>query len=88
MQHIGDEQAEQMYQTLHKTYAPATRDFALSIGGVYIKLGQVMASRRDAIPAVWCSELSDLLDRVPPQPITVRFFSLVHCALCFVILSV
>ena len=37
-------------------------------GGVYVKLGQIAATRVDLLPAEVCAELSELQNRVPPEP--------------------
>ena len=39
-----------------------------SLGPTFIKLGQVMATRPDLVPATWILELSKLHDDVPPFP--------------------
>jgi ubiquinone biosynthesis protein len=36
------------------------------LGGMYIKLGQILAMRFDYLPASYCLELFKLLDKVPP----------------------
>jgi len=38
-------------------------------GGVYIKLGQIAATRVDLLPPGICLELAELQNRVPPEPI-------------------
>lgn len=38
-------------------------------GGVYIKLGQIAATRVDLLPAEVCAELAGLQNRVAPEPI-------------------
>lgn len=37
-----------------------------SLGGLYIKLGQLLALQGDVLPETYCRALYDLLDRVPP----------------------
>ena len=37
-------------------------------GGVYVKLGQIAATRVDLLPAEVCAELATLQNRVPPEP--------------------
>ncbi|MET0324140.1 MAG: AarF/UbiB family protein [Ilumatobacteraceae bacterium] len=37
-------------------------------GGVYVKLGQIAATRVDLLPADVCAELATLQNRVPPEP--------------------
>ncbi len=44
------------------------RDALVEAGGVFVKLGQVLSTRNDLLPADVVSELSDLQDRVPPAP--------------------
>jgi ubiquinone biosynthesis protein len=39
-----------------------------TLGGGWIKLGQLLALRFDLLPAAYCVELFDLLGRVPPFP--------------------
>jgi predicted unusual protein kinase regulating ubiquinone biosynthesis (AarF/ABC1/UbiB family) len=36
------------------------------LGGTFIKLGQQLAIRSDVLPPVYCEELGELLDNVPP----------------------
>ena len=40
-------------------------------GGVYVKLGQIAATRVDLIPTDVCDELSSLQNRVAPEPVEV-----------------
>ena len=37
-------------------------------GGVYVKLGQIAATRVDLLPSDVCAELATLQNRVPPEP--------------------
>ena len=37
-------------------------------GGVYVKLGQIAATRVDLLPSDVCAELAKLQNRVPPEP--------------------
>jgi ubiquinone biosynthesis protein len=39
-------------------------------GGVFTKLGQFLAMRYDLLPVAYCQELSLLLDRLPPVPLS------------------
>src|SRR3954447_24182425 len=39
-----------------------------SIGGAWIKLGQMLALRYDLLPVAYCDELFKLLDQVAPFP--------------------
>ncbi len=38
------------------------------LGGIFIKLGQMLALQADILPDAYCRALYDLLDRVPPVP--------------------
>jgi len=42
------------------------REACVELGPVYIKLGQLLSTRRDLIPAAIADELAQLQDRVPP----------------------
>ncbi len=42
-----------------------------TLGPIYVKLGQVMSTRRDLLPADIAEELARLQDRVPPFPVEV-----------------
>jgi ubiquinone biosynthesis protein len=48
--------------------ARALREFLQSMGGIYIKLGQLMALRVDLFSWEFCQELSALHDKVAPFP--------------------
>jgi len=37
-------------------------------GGIFVKLGQVLSTRSDLLPASACAELAKLQDEVPPSP--------------------
>lgn len=39
-----------------------------SLGGFYIKLGQLLSIRPDLVPSDYCEEFAKLQDRVPPMP--------------------
>ena len=45
------------------------RRYFETCGGIYIKVGQVLAMRYDLLPVAYCEELSRLLDRVAPEPV-------------------
>lgn len=47
--------------------AARTRRVLERAGGVYVKLGQIAATRVDLLPAEVCAELAKLQNRVPPE---------------------
>ncbi len=62
-----------IWDTLRRTSTPAQRAVRLRkiferTGGTYIKIGQHLAARLDLLPWEYGSELSGMLDRVPPFP--------------------
>src|SRR5690349_6378973 len=38
-------------------------------GGLFVKLGQIMALRYDLLPPAYCDELATLLDQLPAAPV-------------------
>ena len=47
------------------------REALETLGPIYVKLGQVLSTRRDLLPADVAEELARLQDRVPPFPVEV-----------------
>ncbi len=45
------------------------RQLLLDLGPTFIKLGQLLSSRPDMLPAHWIEELSELQDACPPVPL-------------------
>jgi ubiquinone biosynthesis protein len=45
------------------------RQLLLDLGPTFIKLGQLLSSRPDMLPAHWVEELSELQDACPPLPL-------------------
>ncbi|ORZ29529.1 ABC1 family-domain-containing protein [Catenaria anguillulae PL171] len=54
------------FDELHDMYAPAAVDLVLGLRGLYVKIGQVAASRQDMLPEQYRKALSVCLDSVPP----------------------
>ncbi len=55
----------------HRRGAGRVLDAAAALGGTLIKAAQFASSRPDILPAAYVEDLSELQDRVPPQPWTV-----------------
>lgn len=57
-----------------KTWRPKNprrlRQFAVDMGGAFIKFGQFFSIRSDILPPAYCKQLATLYDRVPPFPAT------------------
>lgn len=47
------------------------RQFAVDMGGAFIKFGQFFSMRSDILPPAYCRELSTLYDKVPPFPSSI-----------------
>ncbi|MDH2390943.1 AarF/UbiB family protein [Streptomyces sp. HNM0663] len=56
------------YETRHELLAQELRQALQAGGATFVKLGQLMSTRRDLLPAVYVEELSRLQDRVEPAP--------------------
>ncbi|MFE9255828.1 ABC1 kinase family protein [Streptomyces sp. NPDC006879] len=54
--------------TRHEQLARELRAALQAGGTTFVKLGQLMSTRRDLLPAAYVEELSCLQDRVPPAP--------------------
>eukprot|EP00842_Homolaphlyctis_polyrhiza_P006568 jgi/Hompol1/6912/HPOL_002364-RA len=53
------------WDALHRQHAPQVLKLFLKLKGIYIKVGQVLASRSDIAPQIYRDHLSTLLDNVP-----------------------
>lgn len=63
-----EEEANAIWDKVHEEYAPKVLDIFLELKGIYIKVGQVMASRSDICPEIYRNHFKVLLDRVPSMP--------------------
>ncbi|MDQ3833903.1 MAG: AarF/UbiB family protein [Actinomycetota bacterium] len=61
---VGDED----WELQHRRGAGRVLDAAAALGGTLIKAGQFASTRPDLLPAAYTEILSELQDRVPPQP--------------------
>ncbi|RKD69759.1 putative unusual protein kinase regulating ubiquinone biosynthesis (AarF/ABC1/UbiB family) [Sinobaca qinghaiensis] len=58
---------EAEWRELLRSQAAVYRKKALELEGLLIKLGQFLSTRADILPKEFIDELSDLIDRVPPE---------------------
>jgi predicted unusual protein kinase regulating ubiquinone biosynthesis (AarF/ABC1/UbiB family) len=65
---VWDEQTTNKWNALLKKLAIEYRRKAEKLGGVLIKVGQFLSTRKDFLPDVFIEELNDLVDDVPPLP--------------------
>jgi predicted unusual protein kinase regulating ubiquinone biosynthesis (AarF/ABC1/UbiB family) len=64
---VGDED----WELQHRRGAGRVLDAAAALGGTLIKAAQFASARPDLLPATYTESLSELQDRVPPQPWSV-----------------
>ena len=65
---MEDDASEPVWDAAHRTYARFLVRPLLALRGVWVKVGQYMASRADIVPAAYVAELSRLLDANPAAP--------------------
>lgn len=63
------EEREAEYAKMHALYAPQVKKVILELGGVYVKVGQVLSTRSDLLPKQWADELRDTLSNITPCPV-------------------
>ena len=63
---LGDDPDEKKKAKIDEKRAVQLRDLLISLGPTYVKLGQVLSSRQDLLPAPYIRELRTLQDSVPP----------------------
>ncbi len=59
---------DENWELQHRRGAGRVLDAAAALGGTLIKVAQFASSRPDLLPAAYVEILSELQDRVPPQP--------------------
>ncbi len=65
---VPERVAQARLEALHVRSARRFVDASLRHGGAFLKIGQLLSSRIDLLPAVWTQELAQLQDGVPPAP--------------------
>eukprot|EP01112_Ceratiomyxa_fruticulosa_P021296 TRINITY_DN7434_c0_g4_i1.p1 TRINITY_DN7434_c0_g4~~TRINITY_DN7434_c0_g4_i1.p1 ORF type:complete len:536 (+),score=101.24 TRINITY_DN7434_c0_g4_i1:108-1715(+) len=65
---MPDEVVDQKFNELHGKYAQDVLDLILKMRGLYIKMGQVAATRTDFTPKPYADKLKILFDAVPSSP--------------------
>jgi predicted unusual protein kinase regulating ubiquinone biosynthesis (AarF/ABC1/UbiB family) len=63
---LGEDPPEKKKAAVDAKRAIQLRDLLISLGPTYVKLGQVLSSRQDLLPAPYIKELRTLQDSVPP----------------------
>ncbi|WP_203114711.1 AarF/ABC1/UbiB kinase family protein [Alicyclobacillus sp. TC] len=63
-----DAAAMEAWEQLLVRQAREYRSIALSLQGLWIKIGQFLSTRADLLPDVFLHELDNLVDQVPPVP--------------------
>lgn len=58
----------QALSDLHRRNARRFRDTSLEQGGAFLKIGQLLSTRPDLLPAPWIEELAALQDSALPEP--------------------
>src|SRR5919202_4332185 len=65
---LPDTVRDEDWELQHRRGAGRVLDAAATLGGTLIKAAQFASSRPDILPAPYIENLSELQDRVPPQP--------------------
>ncbi|MDZ7815879.1 MAG: AarF/UbiB family protein [Planctomycetota bacterium] len=63
---FGQQNYEKRLRVMHKEYSKQFFDRAIRYRGLLIKIGQIISSRPDIMPAEYIKTLSKLQDRIPP----------------------
>jgi aarF domain-containing kinase len=58
----------ELWEEQHECAAGQIFEVFSDLKGFYLKLGQILATKTDMLPAPYTSSLSRLLDKLPPMP--------------------
>lgn len=72
---------EQLWQAQHEAAADHLFKMLADLKGFYLKLGQILATKTDMLPASYTASLSRLLDRMPATPFS-KVRALVNLRFC------
>lgn len=64
---LGNASRAAALEKMHRSNARRFRDTSLDQGGAFLKIGQLLSSRPDLLPAAWISELASLQDQATPE---------------------
>lgn len=59
---------DEAFTALHDRYAPLAKEVVLELRGLYVKFGQLAASRAELVPRAYRDAFSACMDKVPPFP--------------------
>jgi len=76
---IGDGEAAPSPEVLRQSTAARFRELLAELGPTFIKLGQVLSTRADILPAEYIDELRKLQDSAPPIPLEVVRTQIQRC---------
>ncbi len=65
---VSEARAAERLEALHAREAARMTATLETLGGGLLKVGQLLSSRADLLPAAWIAELKRLQDQVPPAP--------------------
>jgi ubiquinone biosynthesis protein len=63
---MSEARASEAHEALHASSAKSLYELSIRQGGAFLKLGQMLASRPDLLPAAYIRELEKLQDAAPP----------------------
>ena len=68
-----DAKKQLMWKKMHARQSVKVADILVDVGGFYLKLGQVLASKADLLPPEYCAALGRLFGDLPPYSFDVIY---------------